>query len=727
MEPKKIIIVVNDGKEQKEKVGSQDGYKRLLDRLGVAFVVDEEACNTNDFESLLDGGRYTLGPRQQQQQQQQQAEGQYTLGEKAGESVDLPRLVRAKFFESRRESLEKERTREIPQTMDSTGQEYLGTYLKFVNREDSINDLLKHSESQYEAYLDEDVAKSRPVQIAVCSGGPGLGKTTFCRKAFTRAVDDGENSNLWKNVPRAKNFYKVVQSCVEAGRQYHVSFGGDGLLIGPERRSAEMSLAWRLTKIVTGDQTLQFPTKGDGLEQLNGVLLEITKGNPESLTVINFDETNMVMKTDQGEGYLMDVVAAVRHFNRQRKGFLFCILSGTNVRSLHDLVQHTSRQPPKEIRLPLLTPEHIFDVLQDFLGRSNPTEQVQISEERKEELTFVVNVLGGVPRYVELLVYALGDTGKQFARMAYWKRLNSGDIEPHAVMERVKEHINARYSRVFGDMLQTVPCKALAAYSLFGWRVTRPKKFGDQSVGDLETAGIVFLQGDKLVFPMILLLRMAKEGFGSEIPMLLRHFDVRLSSDENERNSLAIFCMKCAGVKESDNKITLKRLFPLEKFDRVSRKLYEQEMLFDSFQQIEWGHQITKKNWEEILDQYKTTGCFLVNGKGASFADMIMISKGGNFVVFFQEKQREVAKRQSTKKRKVPEMDYKYVKEEHDKCNVRTEHFFVLITDEHYKQWDCLQGNEIVLSPHYHEDAIGRQLALLRQHNHAHRGKAEER
>ena len=59
-------------------------------------------------------------------------------------------------------------------------------------------------------------------------------------------------------------------------------------------------------------------------------------------------------------------------------------------------------------------------------------------------------------------------------------------------------------------------------------------------------------------------------------------------------------------------------------------------------------------------------------------------------------------------------MDYKYVKEEHDKCNVSTKHLFVMITDEHYKQWDRLHGNEIVLLPHYHEDAIGRQLALLR-------------
>lgn len=173
-----------------------------------------------------------------------------------------------------------------------------------------------------------------------------------------------------------------------------------------------MSLVWRLTKLVTGDRQLEFPTEGVGLVQLNGVLLAITKGDPKSLIVLDLDGTNMVMKTELGRQCLMDVVAVVLHFNRQRKGFTFCILSGTNVRSLHDLVQCTSGQPPKEILLTLLTPEHILDVLQELFEWSNLTEQVQIYDERKEELTFVVNVLGRVPLCMELLVHALGDSGK---------------------------------------------------------------------------------------------------------------------------------------------------------------------------------------------------------------------------------------------------------------------------------------------------------------------------
>ena len=77
MAPKKIKVVVDaSGGESKEGLGSQDGYKELLRRLDVVFLVDEDGYNTNDFESLEDGGTYTLGQRRRQQQQQQQEQRQ---------------------------------------------------------------------------------------------------------------------------------------------------------------------------------------------------------------------------------------------------------------------------------------------------------------------------------------------------------------------------------------------------------------------------------------------------------------------------------------------------------------------------------------------------------------------------------------------------------------------------------------------------------------------------
>lgn len=84
--------------------------------------------------------------------------------------------------DSRRSSVEAEKEDTVPE-VGSSDRAKLGMYLKFVNREASINELLKHAASQYINYANG--MEYDQLQWAACSGGPGLGKTTFCRNAFT--------------------------------------------------------------------------------------------------------------------------------------------------------------------------------------------------------------------------------------------------------------------------------------------------------------------------------------------------------------------------------------------------------------------------------------------------------------------------------------------------------------------------------------------------------------
>ena len=53
------------------KLSSENGYNNWLQRHGVVSLIDADNYQA-DFESLVDGGTYTLGPPLQQQQQQQQ-------------------------------------------------------------------------------------------------------------------------------------------------------------------------------------------------------------------------------------------------------------------------------------------------------------------------------------------------------------------------------------------------------------------------------------------------------------------------------------------------------------------------------------------------------------------------------------------------------------------------------------------------------------------------------
>ena len=88
---------------------------------------------------------------------------------------------------------------------------------------------------------------------------------------------------------------------------------------------------------------------------------------------------------------------------------------------------------------------------------------------------------------------------------------------------------------------------------------------------------------------------------------------------------------------------------------------------FDSFIVAEAANQVTKATWGAALGKLAPTGRFLKNCRGAPFADMIIVPKGGAFVIFLQEKQGERAKDRSIAGRTVPTLKLETVQLEHDK------------------------------------------------------------
>ena len=52
----------------------------------------------------------------------------------------------------------------------------MGVYLKFLNREESIHQLLAHAQKQYGFY--KNGYEDKDFQFATCSGDPGLRKVT---------------------------------------------------------------------------------------------------------------------------------------------------------------------------------------------------------------------------------------------------------------------------------------------------------------------------------------------------------------------------------------------------------------------------------------------------------------------------------------------------------------------------------------------------------------------
>jgi hypothetical protein len=166
--------------------------------------------------------------------------------------------------DARRESIELE-GKALPANFKVAKPVELGQCMKFVNLENSINKLTKHVGEQYELYLEGK--QSENFQWAACSGGPGLGKTTFCLKAFTKASEDDVNGKLWTDMPKKEQLYKVVRTCIDSGRQYRNN---------PLNPEEQKDLAWRLTQAVT-KRAVQRPRSHDRGDQLMNILRTITK------------------------------------------------------------------------------------------------------------------------------------------------------------------------------------------------------------------------------------------------------------------------------------------------------------------------------------------------------------------------------------------------------------------------------------------------------------------
>ena len=319
---------------------------------------------------------------------------------------------------------------------------------------------------------------------------------------------------------------------------------------------------------------------------------------------------------------------------------------------------------------------------------------------------------------------------------------NSIKMSPHPyqLLESIRTIITVQYGETFSRMLTTTTTtreawSPLVSASLFQWKVTRDDKFGLKTVGELESQGIIFVELSTaaaanvtaaaakpkeyaIVFSLLLLTNLLQQN---SWPMLLQNFNVKLSSDENEQNTLAILSLKCKGLRVMGRPITVDALLPNYAPDLDWR--LEPLSFDDNFEMIYSESWVTVTTWEAFLSEFKGKSVFILNGRSAPFCNMVIVSKDGKRVILIQGKQIKTAKESVTKKRKVPSFGHGAVKEAHEKCNVGTSHLFVMLSDMDFTGEKELEANEIVLHRKEHECPIEPLLALLRRHNHGHRPK----
>jgi hypothetical protein len=161
-------------------------------------------------------------------------------------------------------------------------------------------------------------------------------------------------------------------------------------------------------------------------------------------------------------------------------------------------------------------------------------------------------------RAIEVMVFLLGKYDQRCFDSSTCISNLKNSPQPHLLLEGIRNAINAQYGETLTTMLLCATqdaWSALVSTSLFRWNVTRNDKFGDRTIAELESTGILFVEQTNaptspvaeytIVFPLLLLTHLVQNGDSRlTVPMLLQNFNVMLSSDENERTTLAILALK---------------------------------------------------------------------------------------------------------------------------------------------------------------------------------------
>ncbi|CAG8757813.1 13596_t:CDS:2, partial [Acaulospora morrowiae] len=251
----------------------------------------------------------------------------------------------------------------------------ISTYLKFVDREKDVIQLMKNMEDLYRLIKNRNnySESKKEIRFPTAVGTPGKGKTTFARRAY-------EKSGIYSGVI-SSDVMDAVEECQEAGRTFRVVCNDFSVAMHPNIEHESLfgkvllyeALKYRL-KSFTHNMLINMLEGNINLEDILKVILHYIPCLDEQieypLFIINIDETNELFDSGQGGLWLREVLRSLSRVitNNANRYFLFVVLSGTHASDLFEAVK-SSNAKIEDISLPLLKFEHAEEVLLELANR----------------------------------------------------------------------------------------------------------------------------------------------------------------------------------------------------------------------------------------------------------------------------------------------------------------------------------------------------------------------
>jgi hypothetical protein len=532
------------------------------------------------------------------------------------------------------------------------------------------------------------------------------GKSTFARVAFRRAVEDPA---LFPT-DVADGFKEAVTHCFEAGRVILLDLGkcelGEHVGDDPVRYFTSV-VAKQCSPEADRVQIWNALPSGDTAWPTAMAVLNPDKG----LFVLNIDETNTLLELRWGSSALRTFVGAIA--KTTGCGAFVVTLSGTHVHAQHQALD-PSKSQVKDISLPMLTTKHVEEVMQDFVSRCGSPMLVN----DQPMLKYAAQLLGGVPRYLEILLFELGAKNGVWSKAVFTENVSNIDCRSiNAVLEQCITRLTERYCRVM-RVVHSAAIHPLLCAALFQLTLSREDEIAGRTVGDFEKDGVIFLHGKDpnlgvIVTAPFLLLRYAMTKQSSP-PRLIRSISSFIDPKSTEQETLRILKLKYDAFKGLRDVVTLGDLYPL----RASQQgtwgckviaLPEEASIDVVTEEIRSSSQFTKL-------VKRSNGALQQNCGTAPFADSWLIPSSREFAVWHQDKRMNVAKKAS-QIGAVRSVKPDAVQAERRKCgNSNDPRLFVYITDEH---WDAtnnaqLEDDVLVIGRSEHVSFFGPLLAARR-------------
>ncbi|KAJ3316538.1 hypothetical protein HDV06_003309, partial [Boothiomyces sp. JEL0866] len=433
---------------------------------------------------------------------------------------------------------------------------YIVPLMKFVCREEPTQTLY----NTLDDYLDwraKRVGESeKNIKFVIVVGTSGKGKTTFARR-FIDLKYTGKHS-------------AIINDCRDCNRRYRVSCTNFDLSRDAETQLSLLVLfeAFKhsIGPVILQDFVMYYHRNFTNKIYFSDVLQLITErfcieSSPiihQRLLIINLDETNDLLYSEESKNYLKKLFRVLR--NAANSFCLLTVLSGTHSVELYTEVQNSNCKFV-DIELSLIGLEAAKEVI---LGMTaNPSEYNILPY-----LEYVLTLCGGVGRYLELAIIQMSIMGsaementeiKGFKLEAYQHFLKKLQTSQHTetLLDKLTVAVLEHYPKVFFTFSECI--ELLSCYTLFQWSVQRQTKINNLSVGHLEKKGLVFLQPVPnapdtyiCIVPFITLYWAIKHSNQTVQIPFLKNIKSYFSPEESENNSLHIMMAKLWGLTQKN-------------------------------------------------------------------------------------------------------------------------------------------------------------------------------